>query len=246
MKARAVRLELSWIARANSSLPVPLSPRSSTVALDGATCCTSSSVCRIGRDPPMIARCRRVSWSCARRTWFSSTRDCWSMARLTARTIWMRLKGLVTKSHAPSFIASTAVSTVPNAVMRMNSVSGDTVFAARKRSSPLMPGIMRSVRHVLTRSRRSRSRAALPSGAVRTSIFSRSKMRTSDSRLARSSSTISRRCGVPSPVIVPPRVAGSAAPAAFEFAKLSNASCQIVIPEPPALRVRPRTVPVNA
>ena len=98
----------------------------------------------------------------------------------------------MTKSHAPSFIASTAVSTVPKAVIRMNSVSGLTVFAARRRSRPFIDGIMRSVRTTLTRVLRSTARASFPSVAVSTSTRSRRKIRARDSRFDGSSSTTNK------------------------------------------------------
>jgi hypothetical protein len=110
--ARPARGESSWICRANSSLPVPDSPSSSTVAADGAACCTTSKVRRIASDCPTVGR-RRVASSCARSVRFSVKSDCFSSAFSTTRTTCARLSGLVMKSYAPSRIASTAVSTVP-------------------------------------------------------------------------------------------------------------------------------------
>jgi len=46
MSGRPARGELSWMARAMSSLPVPLSPRRRTVASDGDACMTTSIVRR--------------------------------------------------------------------------------------------------------------------------------------------------------------------------------------------------------
>jgi hypothetical protein len=65
---------------------------------------------RHGSEVPMIAR-RRFSASWARSARFSTSSDCFSSALRTIRTTCARLSGLVTKSYAPSFIASTAVST---------------------------------------------------------------------------------------------------------------------------------------
>ena len=47
---RPARALCSWICRARSSLPVPDSPSKSTVATDGAACCTTSSVRRTASD----------------------------------------------------------------------------------------------------------------------------------------------------------------------------------------------------
>ena len=129
------RALFSWSARASSSLPVPLSPSSSTVASLGAACMTMSIVRRHASELPMIAR-RRFSASWALRLRFSTSSDCFSSALRTIFTTCVRLSGFVTKSYAPSFIASTAVSTVPYAVISTTSVSGAIVLAARSRSMP--------------------------------------------------------------------------------------------------------------
>jgi len=97
-KARSRRGLPSWMARANSSLPVPLSPSSRTVALDGATCWTISRVFRMGTELPMMRRSLRTRPSSSRRARFSVTSVCFSSARRTPFTISMRLKGFVTKS----------------------------------------------------------------------------------------------------------------------------------------------------
>jgi hypothetical protein len=85
------------MARASSSFPVPDSPKSSTVAMDGAACITVSMVRRQASDWPMRVFCRSAaSWARSER--FSCRRLCFSNALLTARTTWARLRGLVTKS----------------------------------------------------------------------------------------------------------------------------------------------------
>jgi len=85
------------MARASNSLPVPDSPRSNTVAMDGDACITVSMVRRQASDWPMRALClSAASW--ARNERFSRSRLCFSSALLTARTTWARLSGLVTKS----------------------------------------------------------------------------------------------------------------------------------------------------
>ena len=51
-KGRVARLEFTWMARAISSLPVPLSPVISTVTSVGATRTSLVSSSRIGADRP--------------------------------------------------------------------------------------------------------------------------------------------------------------------------------------------------
>ncbi len=92
-------------------------------------------------------------------------------------------------------MAETATSTVPYAVMSTTSVSAERAFTVRSSSSPLIPGIMRSVTTTLGRSRRSTSSASVPDDASATRQPSLAKMRPSDSRLERSSSTMSTRAG---------------------------------------------------
>src|SRR6266545_698199 len=77
--------------------------------------------------------------------------------------------------------------------MRTTSVSGASVFTARSSSSPLIPGIMRSVTTTDARSLRSASSAAGPLRASATRHPSRSKILASDSRFEVSSSTMSTR-----------------------------------------------------
>jgi len=54
MNERAFRGEWPWMARATSSLPVPLSPVRSTVEWTGATRCRRSRTSRMARVRPMI------------------------------------------------------------------------------------------------------------------------------------------------------------------------------------------------
>jgi len=188
---------------------VPLSPSSSTVASDGAACITTSIVRRHASDVPTIVR-RRRSASWARSARFSTTSDCFSSAFLMMRTTWARLTGLVTKSYAPSFIASTAVSTVPYAVISTTSVSGAMVLAARSRSMPPVRGIIRSVSITPTRCLRSRSRPVVPSVAPSTVRPSRLKILVSDSTIAGSSSTTSTTPASAATVVGPPLTGASA------------------------------------
>ena len=77
IKGLSRRCELAWMCRLNISLPVPVSPRISTVALLPATRAHNSSTCRSAGDCPMMlappsspARSPRFSsfsrsWACA-------------------------------------------------------------------------------------------------------------------------------------------------------------------------------------
>src|SRR3972149_6895922 len=64
------------------------------------------------------------------------------------------------KSYAPSFIAATAVSTFPKAVMTRTGTSGEPARTFRSTSIPEMPGIFRSV---ITRSKGDAEKGERPS-----------------------------------------------------------------------------------
>ncbi len=107
---------IAAMCRASSSLPVPLSPRMSTFAVEGAACAAISIVCRSAGDEPTMFLFRLVVRSAAtsrRSVRFSATNRCRSAALRTDLTICTRLSGFSTKSYAPSRIAWTAVSMVP-------------------------------------------------------------------------------------------------------------------------------------
>src|SRR5580658_9764351 len=88
-------------------------------------------------------------------------------------------------------MADTAASTEPYAVIRTTSTSGATCLMAGNNSSPVVPGIMRSVRTTSTLCERTCSSARFASKAVSTRIPSRRKIFSSDSTFERSSSTTS-------------------------------------------------------
>ena len=97
-KASSARGERSWSARAASSLPVPDSPWTSTVADEGAAWRTRSMAARNAGDSPTIPLTPARSLSRARSARFSRTRAWRSRAWRTVLTMAMRLSGLVTKS----------------------------------------------------------------------------------------------------------------------------------------------------
>src|SRR5713226_2262022 len=186
------RLERSWMARATSSLPVPLSPWTSTVAELSATCCTSIINRRKAGLVPIMLPCRSRSSRrfCRARFWAMRSRR--SRACRTTLVSWASWNGLVRKSVAPSFIARTASSTVPKAVSRITSTSGATALASRSSSRPVSPGILRSESTRSTPPACSRSSAARPSGASTTAYPSRVSARSRLWRTAGSSSATRR------------------------------------------------------
>ena len=109
----ARRVERLWIARATSSLPVPLSPVTSTRVSCPATRRIVWNTSRMPREVPMIPSSRVARPSCSFSERFSaSTRRCSWMRRSSSTTVSFG-KGLSRYSYAPAFIASTADSTVP-------------------------------------------------------------------------------------------------------------------------------------
>ena len=101
---------LRWIVRATSSLPTPLSPSSSTVALVGAARCTASSTRRSAGLWPTISYFDSIASFSSRFSERSS--DCLSAFCSVTMTRSL-LSGLSRKSSAPERMASTAVAVVP-------------------------------------------------------------------------------------------------------------------------------------
>jgi hypothetical protein len=172
--ARPRREESSWIARAKSSLPVPLSPSRSTVASVAATRSTSARTVRIAGDSPTIGG-NVFEVASAKRS-DSRERVRRSIARRTSRRRRSGSTGLVMKSSAPCFMASTAVSMEPNAVMTRTGSVGSRAIAASSTARPSAPGSRQSVSTRSTFSpprRRSTAWAPLPMPAtVRPSALS--------------------------------------------------------------------------
>ena len=112
-KAPRARALAWWIACAISSLPVPDSPSTRIVAREGATSRTRSMTSRSAPEPPMIPSKLNFSSSrsCSWRTSTSSVRV--FRARWMSTSSRSMFTGLVRKSTAPRFIASTAVSMLP-------------------------------------------------------------------------------------------------------------------------------------
>ncbi len=105
------------MAEATSSLPVPLSPWTSTLASEAATTRMSSKTfCIFSLLPTMFPKAKRRS-SCSCKRVFCSLRSRIERTFSRRSRSWGMENGLVMKSAAPRRIASTAVSTVPCAVI---------------------------------------------------------------------------------------------------------------------------------
>ena len=102
-KVPAARADAAWIARATSSLPTPFSPSTMTLAWVGATAAIIAFSSRIGADSPISGEPsdRRAAAS----TVLAAT------AASTAAASRSLSQGLVMKSRAPRFRASTASGT---------------------------------------------------------------------------------------------------------------------------------------
>src|SRR5215470_13084099 len=133
------------MARAARSLPVPLSPVISTLLSTlAARGRILSSSCVASLTPTMAPRAR-LRVASARSTCTSRRSEARSralLARCRISSIW---KGFVTKSKAPRFIASTATSMVPNAVITITSVCRQVCLIFSRRSRPVASCIRRSV-----------------------------------------------------------------------------------------------------
>src|SRR5436189_6056519 len=159
MKGCPCRGDFSWMARATSSLPVPVSPRMQTrVSLAATRSICSSNFFIAGPEPTSSCfprRCRNSRFS-------SSSRE----SRKAFSTVTKSLSvesGFSKKSSAPSFVAFTAISIFACPETMPMGVFSPAFFKSSSSSMPLFPGITTSERIRSNDSRRSRSsaRAAL-------------------------------------------------------------------------------------
>ncbi len=157
-KGASARGDITWIRRATASFPVPLSPVIRTVASVAATRSATSRTFFIAAEAHTMSRPIPLALALSSRT--SAARRRRSRAFSTARRSWSRWNGFPMKSYAPSFIAVTAVSTFPNAVITRTGTSGDFPRTRRSTSMPEMPGILTSV---TTRSKGPAAKASSPS-----------------------------------------------------------------------------------
>ena len=185
-KTFSARGDRTWIRRATASLPVPLSPVIRTVASVRATRSAISRTRSMAGETLTTSRSTPVAR--IRRSRTSAVRRCRSRAFSTARRSCSRWNGFPMKSYAPSFIASTAVSTFPNAVMTSTGTSRDAFRIRRSTSIPEIPGILRSV---ITRSNfpwEKMANPSVPSEAASTLYPAFRRLNRATSRPARSSS----------------------------------------------------------
>ena len=169
MKGLSLRGDRLWMARATTSLPVPLSPLMTTLAVEGETFFTSSKTfCMAGPEPimsvPGASAASRRRRSCTSRmvSFFSSARSSTIRSRGTS-------SGFSMKSKAPSRMAWTAVWMVPRPVRSTTGHSGSSARRARSSQSPSMLGMTRSVRMTSGCHSMARRSASVPSLAVWTS-----------------------------------------------------------------------------
>ncbi len=147
-------------ARATSSLPTPLSPQMSTVALVGAAFTIAPFTAPRPTLSPTIWW--RFSWS-FRNVRFSVRRRRESTALRTSTSTRSVSSGFSRKSNAPSRVASTAVVMVPCPDITTIGVTSVRCVSRWSTSRPSMPGILMSRN---TRSGASRSTRATPSSPV--------------------------------------------------------------------------------
>ncbi len=92
-----------WTAKATSSLPTPLSPRTSTVASLGATWpIKSNTTCIALEFPTMLSGWKRSSSSCLSRLTSSSNRCRSSCALRRRRTAWATIELMIESSRTSS------------------------------------------------------------------------------------------------------------------------------------------------
>ncbi len=151
-KGPSRRAPASWMARATSSLPVPDSPDTSTVASVPATLRTCSSTRCMGSERPTSPW---GSWSRSRSSSSASARPRSARAPRRSRAISIAFstrarstsgeKGFSMKSMAPRAMASTAVAMVPWAEITTTVASGSSPRSVRTTSMPSTGTMRRSV-----------------------------------------------------------------------------------------------------
>ena len=141
---RDARLDTLCSALATTPLPVPFSPRMSTLASDGPTlaitcstfCMADDSATRFGMPSLRSSEFSASSRWPLRSAWLSSI--CVRMidsSRALSQGFWM-------KSRAPRRIASTATSTLPHAVITTTGSVGSRPWMRESRLSPSSPDVV--------------------------------------------------------------------------------------------------------
>ena len=154
-----------WMARASSSLPVPESPKISTLASESATsraCRSRSSMRRAARDDARAPFAGRLLRRLAMRRRATAT-----AAATFCSSSWLS-NGLVRNPKTPRCVAATASGIVPCAVRMITGSAGCWRWIASNSCRPSMPGIRRSVITAPGRATASAASAVSPLSAVRT------------------------------------------------------------------------------
>ncbi len=174
-----------WSARAASSLPVPVSPVTSTTGTGWrAIFSIIRTASRIASLSKMSSPLRPLRYA----TWRSRT-SVWS-AFLTDASTSSRSNGFLMKSKAPRRSACTALSTSPCAVMTMAFRLAICARAARSTSSPSMSPRRRSTTTQSGTSSRICRSASAPLAASVTEYPAPSSAIRTERRIRSSSSTI--------------------------------------------------------
>ena len=141
---RDARLDTACSARATTPLPVPFSPRIRTLASDGPTreitwstpCIDGDSAMIFGMPSPRRSEFSASSRCPLRSAWLNSI--CvrtMASSRALSQGFWM-------KSRAPRRIASTATSTLPQAVITTTGSVGSMPWMRDSRFSPSSPDVV--------------------------------------------------------------------------------------------------------
>lgn len=141
---RRARRPPPWISRASNSLPVPVSPSISRSMSAPASVAIIARSRRIAGDAPISASLSSAS-AAARRRRFSSASARVCPARVTLAIRSAGSNGLVRKSHAPAFSASTAIATSPCPVIRITGSASSRAASVRNSSIPDTSGRRTSV-----------------------------------------------------------------------------------------------------
>ena len=137
------RRDRRWISRATSSLPVPFSPRISTLASVGAVRRMAPNTRSMAGEVPIMPDSVCVAAASPLLRWRSSAASRRERRRFSAaiRVASRRSfsQGLVTKSAAPFFMASTASSTSLWAVTSTTTACGSIASTSASHARPSSP-----------------------------------------------------------------------------------------------------------
>ncbi len=151
-----------------SSLPVPDSPVTSTVARLGATCATDlKTALDLGGRADDVVKAVALVKALSKLVGLASQRRAFERA-LEHHQQLVGIERLDEVVRRASRMADTAVSTAPNAVISTTGSSESCSFTFRSSSTPSMPGIFRSVRTICGSNSSSFDVALKPSPAVST------------------------------------------------------------------------------